>query len=150
MHTHRLTSEIALAAPREEVFAFFSDAANLETLTPEFLRFRVLTPTPVEMRRGARIDYRMTVHGIPLRWQSEITHWLPPWRFVDRQVRGPYRLWVHEHDFEERDDGTVCSDRVTWAAEGDRLVGRWIVEPDLEQIFAHRRQALVRRFGEAD
>jgi len=149
MRTRRLTSEIALAAPREEVFAFFSDAANLEALTPEFLRFHVLTPTPVEMRRGARIDYRMTVHGIPLRWQSEITHWLPPWRFVDRQVRGPYRLWVHEHEFDERNGETVCTDRVTWAAEGGRLVDRWLVEPDLEQIFAHRRQALARRFGEA-
>lgn len=149
MRTHRLTSEIALAAPHDEVFAFFSDAANLGALTPEFLQFRVLSPTPIEMRRGARIDYRLTVHGVPLRWQSEITHWLPPWRFVDRQVRGPYRLWVHEHEFEERDGGTLCADRVTWAAEGDWLVGRWLVAPDLEQIFAHRRQALARRFGEA-
>lgn len=149
MRTHRLTSEIALAAPRDEVFAFFSDAANLGVLTPEFLQFRVLSPTPIEMRRGARIDYRLTVHGFPLRWQSEITHWLPPWRFVDRQVRGPYRLWVHEHEFEERDGGTLCADRVTWAAEGDWFVGRWLVAPDLEQIFAHRRLALARRFGEA-
>jgi len=149
MRTRRLTSEIVLAAPRDEVFGFFSDAANLEALTPEFLRFRILSPTPIEMRRGTRIDYRLSVRGLSLGWQSEITHWLPPWRFVDRQVRGPYRLWIHEHEFEERDGGTVCTDRVTWAAAGGTLVGRWLVAPDLDQVFAHRREELARRFGEA-
>lgn len=148
MRTRRLTSEIVLDAPRDEVFAFFSDAANLEALTPGFLRFRVLSSTPVEMRRGARIDYRLTVHGMPVRWQSEITHWLPPWRFVDRQLRGPYRLWIHEHEFDEREGATVCRDRVTWAAPGGGLVGRWLVAPDLERIFAYRRAELARRFGE--
>lgn len=150
MRTERLTSEIVLSAPRDEVFAFFSDAANLEALTPGLLRFRILTPAPIEMRRGARIDYRLRVRGVPLRWRSEITHWLPPWRFVDRQVRGPYRLWVHEHEFEERDGATVCRDRVTWSAPGGRLVARRLVAPDLARIFAYRRAELARRFGEVD
>lgn len=147
MRIRRLTSEIILAAPREDVFAFFSDATNLEALTPAFLRFRILTPTPIEIGRGTRIDYRLSAHGIPLRWRSEITHWLPPWRFVDRQLQGPYRLWIHEHEFDEADGGTVCRDRVSWAAPGGRPVERWIVEPDLERIFDYRRAELERRFG---
>jgi ligand-binding SRPBCC domain-containing protein len=150
MRTCRVTSEIVLAAPRDQVFAFFSDAANLEALTPDLLRFRILTPAPVEMRRGARIDYRLRVRGVPVRWRSEVTHWLPPWRFVDRQLRGPYRLWVHEHEFEERDGATVCRDRVTWSAPGGPIVARWLVAPDLERIFAYRRAELARRFGEVE
>jgi ligand-binding SRPBCC domain-containing protein len=150
VRTERLTSEIALAAPRDEVFAFFSDAANLEALTPDILEFRILTPAPIEMRRGARIDDRLRVRGVPVRWRSEITHWLPPWRFVDRQLQGPYRLWIHEHEFEERDGATVCHDRVTWSAPGGSLVARRLVAPDLERIFAHRRVELARRFGEAE
>lgn len=148
MRAERLTSEVVLAAPRDEVFAFFSDAANLEALTPDLLEFRILTPEPIEMRRGARIDYRLRVRGLPLRWRSEITHWLPPWRFVDRQIRGPYRLWIHEHEFEEREGMTVCRDRVTWSAPGGTLVARRLVAPDLERIFAYRRGELARRFGE--
>jgi ligand-binding SRPBCC domain-containing protein len=132
------------------VFAFFADAANLEALTPDLLRFRILTPPPIELRRGARIDYRLRVRGVPLRWRSEITHWLPPWRFVDRQVRGPYRLWIHEHEFEARGAATVCRDRVTWSAPGGGIVARRLVAPDLERIFAHRRAELARRFGEAE
>jgi ligand-binding SRPBCC domain-containing protein len=130
------------------VFALFSDVANLEALTPAFLRFRVLTPAPIEMRRGTLIDYRLVVRGVPLPWRSEITHWLPPWRFVDRQVRGPYRLWIHEHQFEQHGGATVCRDRVTWATAGGEPVRRWLVSPDLERIFAHRRKELARRFGE--
>lgn len=148
MRTNRLESEIALAAPRDEVFAFFANAENLESLTPELLRFRILTPSPIELRRGTRIDYRLRIRGVPIRWRSEITHWLPPWRFVDRQLDGPYRLWIHEHEFEEREGGTACRDRVTWAAPGGRVVERRIVRPDLERIFAFRRAELARRFGE--
>lgn len=148
MRTNRLVSEIVLAAPRAEVFAFFADAENLASLTPDLLRFRILTPVPIEIRRGTRIDYRLRIRGVPIRWRSEITHWLPPWRFVDRQLRGPYRLWIHEHEFEERDGGTACRDRVTWAAPGGGILERRFVGPDLARIFAFRRAELVRRFGE--
>lgn len=86
-----------LATDIEEIFAFFCDAQNLESITPPWLKFEVLTPAPIELGEGALIDYRLRVRGIPLRWQSKITHWDPPHSFVDEQLRGPYRLWIHTH-----------------------------------------------------
>lgn len=150
MRTWRLESEVWLGAPRPEVFAFFSDARNLQALTPAWLDFRIASPTPIAMGAGATIDYRLRVRGVPLRWTSEITVWDPPLRFVDEQRRGPYRLWIHEHDFLDRDGRTVCRDRVTYAVPGGRLVERLAVRSDLERIFAHRHERLVERFGGRD
>ena len=138
---------VALDAPLETVFAFFSDARNLEALTPAWLRFRVLTEGEIVMAPGARIDYRLRVHGLPLRWQSEITAWEPPHRFVDEQVVGPYRTWVHEHRFhtEERPGRgavVIASDEVHYEAPGGRLVNRLFVARDLRRIFAYRSEQL--------
>ncbi|MGB9275140.1 MAG: SRPBCC family protein [Terrimicrobiaceae bacterium] len=105
MRTHEFRCELWLPRPLGEVFSFFADAGNLELLTPPQLNFHILTPCPLEMRVGLLIEYRLRVRGIPLRWQSEITAWEPPHRFVDEERRGPYRLWQHEHLFEERDGG---------------------------------------------
>jgi len=129
------------------VFPFFADAFNLERITPPLLRFRVVTPRPIAMREGTRIDYRLRIHGVPVRWQSEITVWEPPFRFVDEQRRGPYQLWSHEHTFVERDGGTLCRDVVTYAAPGGPLVHRLLVGPDVRKIFAYRREALAGLFG---
>jgi len=143
----RFTAELWLPRPREEVVPFFANAANLERLTPPWLTFRLLTPTPIEMRAGALIDYRLRVRGVPLRWRTRIAVWEPPDRFVDEQLRGPYRLWVHEHTFAEADGGTLCRDDVRYAVPGGALVDRWLVRPDIERIFAYRREVLSGLFG---
>lgn len=151
MRVYELRRETVVPRDRQEVFAFFSDAGNLEELTPSWLRFEVLTPRPVEMRVGARIDYRLKVRGLPLGWTSEITAWEPPERFVDEQVRGPYRRWHHEHRFEERPGGTAVLDRVRYAVPGglllDRLVHGLLVGPDVERIFDYRQRRLEELFG---
>ena len=142
-----LTSELWLPRPRDEVFQFFSDAANLEALTPPWLHFEVLTPTVI-LRPGARIDYRLRLYGIPLRWQSEISRWEPPDLFVDEQRRGPYRRWVHTHTFTEERGGTRVSDAVEFEVPFGWLAG-WLVMRDVRKIFAFRTQALKARFGAA-
>jgi ligand-binding SRPBCC domain-containing protein len=139
-----LTSEQWLPRPLPEVFAFFADAGNLDALTPGWLRFEILTPRPIAMRVGALIDYRLRVRGLPIRWQSEISDWSPPHRFVDEQRRGPYRLWHHEHTFTAREDGTVVRDQIRYAVVGGELIERLFVRRDLEKIFAYRQ----RRLGE--
>ena len=147
MHTHKFSSEIWLARPIEEVFAFFSDADNLDSITPPWLSFRTVTRQPGEMRVGAVIDYKLRVRGFPIRWRSEITAWTPPCQFVDEQMHGPYRLWIHTHHFESRDRGTLVCDDVQYAVPFDWLLHKLIVRPDVERIFAYRGVCLRRRFG---
>ncbi|MXX68828.1 MAG: SRPBCC family protein [Gemmatimonadales bacterium] len=134
-------------SPLERTFSFFADAHNLERITPPFVKFRIVTPPPIEMRVGTLIDYRLRLHGIPLRWRSEITHWDPPRRFIDEQRRGPYRKWIHEHRFEAEDGGTRVEDHVTYAVPGGALIDRWFVRPDLKRIFEYRHSAISEVLG---
>jgi ligand-binding SRPBCC domain-containing protein len=129
------------------VFEFFSDAFQLETLTPSWLRFSVLTPPPICIATETIVDYRLRVHGVPLRWQSLISAWEPPLRFVDEQMRGPYRRWHHTHLFEVVDNGTLCRDIVDYAVYGGRLINALFVRPDLLKIFAFRQAKLRELFS---
>jgi ligand-binding SRPBCC domain-containing protein len=123
-----------------------TDARNLSEITPPWVRFEVLTPAPIVMRPGALIDYRIRVHGLPIRWRTEITEWNPPHRFVDVQLRGPYTLWHHTHTFEEKDGGTLCIDSVTYRPRGGAIINRLFVRRDVERIFAYRRRRLLELF----
>jgi ligand-binding SRPBCC domain-containing protein len=134
-------------ALREEVFPFFADAGNLEIITPPWLKFKIVGKPPVEMTVGVTINYRLRVHGFPLKWQSEITAWEPPHRFVDEQRIGPYRRWIHEHRFEERDGGTLCIDQVRYAVLGGRWIERLFVRKDVAAIFKFRREKLRQLFS---
>jgi ligand-binding SRPBCC domain-containing protein len=146
MKIHTLESEIWLPQPPDELFKFFGDAGNLEALTPSTLQFEILTPRPIDMRAGTLIDYKLRVHGIPIRWRTEITVWEPPHRFVDTQLRGPYRQWIHEHTFIPERGGTLARDRVQYAAWGGALVHRYLIKPDLDRIFAYRSGVLQKLF----
>ncbi len=138
MRLHELRRELFISRPLDEVFAFFADAGNLETLTPPWLTFHILTPRPIAMRVGTLIDYRLRIRGIPLRWKSEITVWEPPVRFVDEQVRGPFRRWIHEHRLEPRDGGTLAIDRLRYAVPGGALINWLLVRHDVASIFDYR------------
>ena len=141
----RIQRDVWLPRPREEVFAFFADAANLERLTPPWLHFRILNPHIV-IARGVLIDYRLKIHGVPLRWQSEISRWDPPRAFVDEQRRGPYRRWVHTHTFEEERGGTRVGDSVEFEVPFEWIAGRFVMR-DVQAIFTFREQALSTIFA---
>jgi ligand-binding SRPBCC domain-containing protein len=140
-----------LPLAREDAFAFFSDAANLQSITPPELRFRIITPLPIPMREGARIVYGLRLLGIPLRWESRIRRWQPPSGFVDEQVRGPYRLWGHTHDFRDEGDETIIEDVVLYGLPLWPLgeIAHPVVRIQLGRIFRFRqravRRALLRR-----
>ena len=142
MKTFKLSTEQLIEKPLDEVFSFFSDAHNLAEITPSWLKFVVLTPRPIEMEVGTRIDYRLKLRGIPVRWQSEITEWNPPHFFADEQRRGPYRCWIHKHTFVETDGGTLVGDEVEYGVLGGQLINKLLVRPDIEKIFEYRSQKL--------
>ncbi len=146
MKTFDFRSELWLPRSRDEVFSFFSDAFNLQILTPDWLNFEILTPRPIAMFPGTLIDYKLRLRGIPVRWQTEITAWEPPVRFVDEQKRGPYQQWIHEHRFEEKDGGTLCHDHVRYAVLGGAIVNKFLVRRDVETIFEFRRKKLLELF----
>jgi len=141
----RFESTLWLPRPRQEVFAFFADAANLEAITPPWLHFHVMNPALV-IQQGVLIDYRLSLYGIPMRWQSEISRWDPPAVFVDEQRKGPYRRWVHTHTFADERGGTRIGDAVEFEVPFGWLVGRFVMR-DVNRIFAFREQALRQRFG---
>jgi ligand-binding SRPBCC domain-containing protein len=144
MPIHTLRRERVVDADPDAVFAFFADPFNLEAITPPLLRFAVVTPAPIAMGVGAFIQYRLRVHGVPVRWDTLIQSWEPPRRFVDVQVRGPYRLWHHTHELSALDDGrTLMRDTVRYALSFGALgalAHRLVVRRDLEAIFAYRAQ----------
>ena len=144
---HQLSRIQLVGRPLPEVFAFFSDAANLEALTPPFLRFRILTPMPIELRAGSQLDYRISLFGVPVRWRTRITDWQPRVRFVDEQESGPYAIWRHTHEFEPRGNATLMRDVVVYA-EPFGPVGTvahvLFVQRTLDRIFDFRRDAIAR------
>jgi ligand-binding SRPBCC domain-containing protein len=151
MKESHFRSEIWLPRTASQIFSFFGDARNLEIITPPWLRFEILTQDPMEMRDGTLIDYRLRLRSIPLRWRSRIEVWEPPRRFIDIQVKGPYRRWHHEHVFEPRNNGTLCIDHVRYAVLGGLLVDRLFVRRDVAKIFEFRRKRLLELFqGDAE
>ncbi|MGC9197513.1 MAG: SRPBCC family protein [Acidobacteriaceae bacterium] len=150
MKIREFKSEIWLPLGPEKLFPFFADAANLEALTPQWLNFKILTPRPIEMREGSLIEYKLAIHGLPVRWRTRISVWQPPHQFVDEQLSGPYQRWIHQHDFDACDGGTRVRDVVKYAVPFDFAVHRWLVRPDIEKIFRYRSEELQRRFGVED
>ena len=141
-----LHAETVVPASLDETFGFFSDAFNLEKLTPTWLEFDVRSAPPLVMREGLEIEYRIVLHGLPVPWRSRIDVWEPGRRFVDRQLAGPYRWWRHEHRFEAVAGGTRVIDHVEFLPRV-RLLTRGIVRRDVERIFAYRTSALEKIFS---
>lgn len=144
---YRLERTQQIQRPLDAVFSFFADATNLEAITPRFLRFRILSPTPVEMRAGARIDYAMSLFGMPVRWRTRITEWEPGVRFVDEQEAGPYAVWRHTHEFEPQGEATLVRDVVDYAVPLGplgALAQLLFVRRTLGRIFDFRRDVTGR------
>ena len=137
-------------APRAEVFPFFADAANLEAITPPLVGFTILTPTPIEMKVGALIDYKIKINGIPIKWRTRIDAYDPPNMFVDVQLKGPYKTWRHTHTFRDVPGGTELGDRVEYELPFGPLgaiAHVLMVKRQLKTIFDYRTKVLAEMFG---
>jgi len=140
--SYRFSTETIIPRDLSDVFDFFSDVRNLESITPPWLKFGIVTPEPIEMREGALIDYRLRIRGIPVRWRTRSDASNPPAYFIDSQVRGPYRTWIHEHTFEQTSQGVRVLDRLRYEFFCGALLDRWLVRPDIERIFEYRRRRM--------
>ena len=139
-------SNLTIDVPRDEVFAFFSDAENLERITPAELGFNIITPTPFEIRHGTLIDYKLTLHGFPMKWRSEITRWEPPHLFEDTQLSGPYKQWIHQHRFTEIEpDRTLMEDEVRYRLPLEPLgdIANFLVGRQIANIFKYRNESVA-------
>jgi len=150
MPEHILTRSFKLPIPRAEAFAFFSDAGNLERITPPELKFQITTPQPITIKQGTLIDYRLKLRGFPVKWQTEIYVWDPPHAFVDRQLRGPYKQWIHRHKFIEIDKTiTLIEDEVKYrlgfAPFGELM--HILIRRELDYIFDYREERVTEMLG---
>ena len=146
MAEYLLQREQTIDRPRDVVFEFFSNAGNLEDITPPEVGFNIATPQPIEVEKGTLIDYTLKLRGIPVTWRTEISVWEPPIRFVDRQLRGPYAQWIHEHRFEELGSNTTLMyDEVRYRLPlepfGDLF--HFLVKRELKHIFDYRQTAIA-------
>jgi len=145
LRVHRFHQHTRLGRRREDAFPFFAAAGNLQRITPPELGFRIVTPA-AEMKEGARIQYSLSLFGIRFQWLTEITRWDPPHEFVDVQLRGPYRQWIHTHTFREDGDGTLMDDVVDYALPlqpaGEIIAP--LVALQVRRIFAYRTRAIAR------
>ncbi|MBS1518561.1 MAG: SRPBCC family protein [Bacteroidetes bacterium] len=151
LKSHILEKKTVIKRPVEEVFDFFTKAENLNKITPPFLGFKILTPLPVEMKKGALIDYVIRLNGIPMKWKTEITKWEPPYKFEDTQIKGPYKIWIHEHKFEPSGNDTLMTDTVNYFSRGgilEFIPHNLIVKNKVKEIFDYREKTFAELFPE--
>ena len=150
MAEYILHRRLTIDRPRAEVFRFFTDAGNLQEMCPPELDFTLLTPQPLEIKKGTIIDYRLKLRGFPIHWKTLISAWNPPYSFIDESIKGPYKQWVHEHILKENGDaGTDIEDIIRYRLPlepfGD--LAHCLVRRELNHIFDYRQKAVVRMMG---
>ncbi len=150
MKIRHIETTIEINRPIVDVFRYFCRPENLNDITPPFLDFTILTPTPVVMQQEARIDYKLRLFGVPFRWQTLIHQWQPPFYFKDQQARGPYKLWRHDHFFEEKDGKVIMVDKIEYAIPGgifEPLIYHLFVKHWLKKILSYRTAQTIKIFS---
>jgi ligand-binding SRPBCC domain-containing protein len=147
MSEHILRRSLTLDLPRPEVFDFFADAKNLERITPPELKFHIITPSPIEIKKDALIDYKLKLRGFPITWKTIISVWNPPYEFVDMALKSPYKQWIHRHTFTKLEaNKTLIEDEVKYRLPLEPLgdLAHWFVRRELDYIFDFRQKAVAK------
>ncbi len=147
---YELSDHFIVKSDLDRTWDFFSKAENLPRITPTWMKFKIVTPGPIDIKQDSILDYEIRWMGIPLRWRTRILDWSPPRQFIDLQLRGPYSLWHHQHTFTATDEGTVCTDRVTYRVPVPvvgRVMNSLMVKRQLISIFEFRRKVIAEELG---
>jgi ligand-binding SRPBCC domain-containing protein len=150
MKPHVYNQVTYINRPLSEVFEFFSKAENLNKLTPPILEFKIITPLPIKMEKGTFIDYKIKLNGISFKWKTQITAWENNRRFIDTQIKGPYKIWIHEHLFEEENGQVKMTDTVQYLSPGwflEPIINKLYISKKVEEIFAYRTIELDKLFA---
>ena len=149
MKVYKLKFKQVINSSLDDVFGFFSNPENLSKITPEKLGFNILTPTPIKMKEGQLIDYSIKLLGKKIRWRTMITEYIPKVKFVDQQLKGPYSMWHHTHEFKDVDGKVEMTDEIYYVMPFGilgRLVNFLFVSRDLNNIFKHRVEIINKIF----
>ncbi|WP_196890730.1 SRPBCC family protein [Aureivirga marina] len=148
---YRLKRTQKLPIDLETCWKYFSSPKNLEGMTPDSLKFKIVYGADTEMFSGQIIKYKVSPFlGIKMNWVTEITHVEDKYYFVDEQRFGPYKFWHHKHFFKEIEGGVEVIDIVDYDLPmgilGKAAHGIF-VKKQLEDIFEFRVKKLEELFG---
>jgi ligand-binding SRPBCC domain-containing protein len=100
---------------------------------------------------GDEVTFRAVHFGLPWTMTSRVTAYDRPRRFVDEQVRGPFRALRHEHLFDDLGDGrTRMVDRMDVVAPAGplgALLTRVALGPYLRLLLRRRGRHIARLAG---
>ena len=115
-----------VAAPVEEVFAFFDDPANLPRLMPPLVPIRLERIEPAPPRPGSVFEFRYGIGPFGRAWTVRLTDRVVNERFVDETISGPVARFVHSHTFSAGRRGTWIEDRIDFHVGPDGPLGEII------------------------
>jgi ligand-binding SRPBCC domain-containing protein len=151
MKIYKLERTQIIKASLDEAWTFFSSPVNLVEITPADMNFSITSPIDSNIYEGQIIRYKVRVlPGYTTEWVSKISGVNEPHAFVDEQVKGPYALWRHLHQFEKTLDGTLVIDHVQYAVPFGvlgKLANQYLVQPKLNTIFNYRSEAIKKNLG---
>jgi len=147
-----LEKKILVPISLEECWNFFSSPRNLSVITPDYLGFEIISPNNIDhMYEGLMINYTVKpLLGLKMEWVTEITKVNDKKFFIDEQRIGPYKLWHHEHHFEETKDGVLMTDMVFYCLPLGilgKIAHKLFVAKQLEGIFDYREKKIREVFG---
>jgi len=143
--TVRFDLETAIAVPPAVAFTASLDIdAHLASMTASGEE-AVAGKTSGIIGLGETVTWKAKHFGIMWKMTSKITELDAPHSFVDEQLRGPFKMFRHEHLFEPHHGGTLMRDHIVFDAPlgplGD-IAERLVLRNYLPKLIGERNDYL--------
>jgi len=136
----------------DKAWEFFSNPENLGLITPTSMKFKILSRSDAgDMYPGMIITYRLSpLFKMQVKWTTEITQVKEKVYFIDNQIKGPYKIWHHEHRFKSINQGIEMEDilyyNLSWGIFG-RFAHQSFIRQKVHEIFNFRAKKIKELFG---